>query len=517
MFLGSVAPFTLGVSAIAADNVTVSYGLLELSVPVTSLEAYAYENHIDEELAFYLNFLNEQEQASFREILVTPIEVSSVTLSQVLYEPLGEIWLQRLGQVIQTDARQNGARGLRGALILAATDVGGLTLLNVMRRFPTPTLRIDSVEILDVVDTVVELVDQTEAAIATLQTQTQTEIRTGDTVDFSQSPDLTQPGSFTWQTQTLELQNTRRAGSDTLPVDLYLPQTDDRVPLVVISHGFAASRINFADIAQHLASHGVAVAAIEHPGSNRQQLENLLAGNVSAAMAPNEFVDRPQDVTYLLDYLEQQTQGALANRFNLDSVGVMGHSFGGYTALALAGAQLNLEQLPTLCSAELADSVNLSVPLQCLALQSQFQSPLQDDRIAAAFVFNPVASLIFGQPGLSQLQTPVLIIGGSDDPIAPTLVEQIQPFTWLTPADKYLVLMQGGSHNYAVSETTPDELSGPDPKLAREYLKALGLAFMQTHIAGQSDYGQFLQAGYAQYLSQETLPLSLVQNVSLEQ
>ena len=353
-------------------------------------------------------------------------------------------------------------------------------------------------------------------AIATLQTQTETEIRTTEAIDFSQLPDLTQPGPLAWQTQTLELQNNRPTGSRTLLVDLHLPQTSDPAPLVIISHGFGASRINFADIAEHLASYGIAVAAIEHPGSNRQQVDDLLAGNVSAAMAPNEFVDRPQDISYLLDHLERQTQGALANRFDLDKVGVMGHSFGGYTALALAGAPLNIEQLQTRCSAELADSVNLSIPVQCLALQSQFQSALQDERIDAVFVFNPFASLVFGQPGLSQLQTPVLMVGGSDDPIAPTLVEQIQPFTWLTTSNKYLVLMQGGSHNYAISETLSDPLSGPDPSLARDYLKVLGLAFMQTHIVGQSDYSQFLQAGYAQYLSQETLPLSLVQNVSLE-
>ncbi|MGD1952032.1 MAG: alpha/beta hydrolase [Leptolyngbyaceae cyanobacterium] len=516
VFLGGVAPLALGTPTFAANNVTVSYGLIELSVAVASLEAYAYENQIDDELAFYLDFLSEQDQASFREVLTAPLDVSAGTLSRVLYEPLGEIWLQRMGQVIQTDARQNGARGLRGALILAATDEEGLTLLNVMRRFPTPTLRINSVEILNVVDTVVDLVDQTETAIATLQTQTETEIRTTEAIDFSQLPDLTQPGPLAWQTQTLELQNNRPTGSRTLLVDLHLPQTSDPAPLVIISHGFGASRINFADIAEHLASYGIAVAAIEHPGSNRQQVDDLLAGNVSAAMAPNEFVDRPQDISYLLDHLERQTQGALANRFDLDKVGVMGHSFGGYTALALAGAPLNIEQLQTRCSAELADSVNLSIPVQCLALQSQFQSALQDERIDAVIVFNPFASLVYGQQGLSQLQTTVLMVGGSDDPIAPTLVEQIQPFTWLTTSNKYLVLMQGGSHNYAISETLSDPLSGPDPSLARDYLKVLGLAFMQTHIVGQSDYSQFLQAGYAQYLSQETLPLSLVQNVSLE-
>ena len=512
--LGSALPFALGTSVLAADNVTLSYGLLELSVSVSSLEAYAYENQVNDELDFYLGFLSEEERDDFREILTTPLDVSSVTLSQVLYAPLGELWLGRLGDVIQTEARQNGARGLRGALILSAADEEGLTLLNVIRRFPTPTLRINSVRILDVVDTVVELLEATDAAIATLQTQVQSELAAADPIDFSQLPDLTQPGGVSWQTQVLELYDPGR--DRTLPVDLYLPDGDTPTPLVVISHGFGGSRTNFVDVAQHLVSYGIAVAAVEHPGSNLRQLENLLGGNASASMAPNEFVDRPQDISYLLDYIEAHNQGRWSNRFDLDKIGVMGHSFGGYTALALAGAQLNIEQLETRCAEELTDSINVSIPLQCLALQSQFEQSLQDDRIKAVFVFNPITSLVFGHAGLSQLRTPVLMISGTADPIAPALVEQIQPLTWLTPAGKYLALLQGGSHNYAQVADLPNQLSGPDPGLARQYLKALGLAFMQTHVVQQSDYRQFLQAGYAQHLSQEPLPLTMMQNVSLE-
>ncbi|ESA34588.1 dienelactone hydrolase [Leptolyngbya sp. Heron Island J] len=510
--LGSAIPFVLGTSVLAADSVTLSYGLLELSVSVSSLEDYAYENQIDDELAFYLDFLNDDERDDFREILTTPLDVSSVTLSQMLYAPLGELWLERLGDVIQTQARQNGARGLRGALILAAADEEGLTLLNVMRRFPTPTLRINSVKILDVVDTVVDLLEETEAAIATLQTQVQTELAAAEPIDFSQLPNLTQPGTLFWQTQELELYDSDR--DRPLPVDLYLPKSSGPNPLVVISHGFGGSRTNFVDIAQHLASHGIAVAAIEHPGSNLQQLKNLVAGNASASMAANEFVDRPQDVSYLLDYLETHNQGQLASRLDLDKIGVMGHSFGGYTALALTGAQLNIEQLETRCANELTNSVNVSIPLQCLALQSQFEQPLQDERIKAAFVFNPFTSLVFGETGLSQVRTPVFMISGSADPIAPALTEQIQPFAWLTPAETYLGLIQGGSHNYTAFADLANELSGPDPTLARQYLKALGLAFMQTHVGQQSDYGQFLQAGYAQHLSQASLPLSVMQNLT---
>ncbi|NEQ54117.1 MAG: alpha/beta hydrolase, partial [Leptolyngbya sp. SIO3F4] len=76
LYLGSTVPLMVGTSALAADSVTVSYGLLELSVPVPSLESYAYENQIDAELEFYLNFLSEKERTEFRGILTEPLDVT---------------------------------------------------------------------------------------------------------------------------------------------------------------------------------------------------------------------------------------------------------------------------------------------------------------------------------------------------------------------------------------------------------------------------------------------------------
>ena len=500
----------------AADHVTLSFGLIDLSVPVSSLEAYVDDNHIDQELAFYIGSLSESEQAELREFLATPLDLSSVAVSQALYSPLGEFWLQRLGEVIQTGARQNGFFALRSALILSASDDGGVSLINVIRRFPTSILRIDSIEVLDFVGGLVNLVERTEAAIAALDQQSVAERDATPTPDFEQFPDLTQPGPLSWQTATWQLNDTQR--NRTLGVDLYTPETETPAPLIVISHGFSASRAEFVYMAQHLASHGFAVVALDHPGSNRQQVENLFAGNASAAIGTNEFMDRPKDVSYLLDHLESknQTDPAWQNRFDFTQVGMIGHSFGGYTAIALAGAPLNIGQLQTQCETEPVglDAVNVSISLQCLALQSEVDQPLTDDRIKAIFVFNPITSLLFGQTGLAQLDIPIFMIGGSSDVIAPALPEQIQPFTWLTTPNRYLALIEGGSHNYQQSDFLPTELSGADPALAREYLKALGLAFMQTHVTGQSDYAQFLQSSYAHALGRESLPLTIVRSLS---
>jgi predicted dienelactone hydrolase len=161
---------------------------------------------------------------------------------------------------------------------------------------------------------------------------------------------------------------------------------------------------------------------------------------------PREFIDRPLDVKYLLDELERLDAANPNLQLNLRQVGVIGQSFGGYTVLALAGASLNFEQLQKDCKA-LEDSLNVSLLLQCRALElPRIQYNLRDERVKAAIAINPITSSIFGKDGMSDIQIPVTLVSSSDDKIAPALPEQIQPFTWLNNPEKYLVLLEGGTH-----------------------------------------------------------------------
>lgn len=206
-------------------------------------------------------------------------------------------------------------------------------------------------------------------------------------------------------------------------------------PVLVISHGLGADRTNFATLAQHLASHGFAVAALEHPGSNGQQLQNLMRGAAKEAADPSEFINRPMDVSYLLDELGRFNRSSLLlqGRLNLQQVGVLGHSFGGYTALALAGAELNFTQLQQACHPGnniTPGLANISLLLQCLALDLPMKKTyrLQGRRIRAVFAMSPISSSIFGQKGLRQIQVPVMLIAGSHDAIKPRPVRAALSF-----------------------------------------------------------------------------------------
>jgi predicted dienelactone hydrolase len=517
-------------AAWGAEYLQVSYGALERSIPVASLATYARSGKIDRELAGYLRWLKPEQLANLRPLLQAQAHLSPLAVSQFLYSPQGEILLQRLGDIVQTSPtspKRAGFYATRAALVLAAADrQQGLTLLNVLQKFPTRELRIDLVRGLQVVGEIEKLVNQTQRVTTRLFLQSAAAADADP--NGTQWANLQQPGQFRWQKITRLLKDGRRQRS--IPVDVYVPEQPAEMPapVIVLSHGVGSDRTMFIYLAEHLATYGFVVAVPEHPGSNAQQLQALLAGRVNQAAQPTEFIDRPLDVKYLLDELQRfaQSDPEFQGRMNLQQVGVMGHSFGGYTALALAGASLDFQHLQESCQTE-AQTLNLSLLLQCRALQLH-QSPvvnLQDSRIKAAIAINPLTSAVFNQASLERIQVPTMMVASSADTVTPALVEQIQPFTQLSIPNKYLVLVNRASHFSAVGEVAPGsgafpiptQVIGPNPRAVRNYLQALSVAFSQTHLAGRSQFANYLSSAYTQAISVAPLPLSLIRSLTPEQ
>ena len=535
---------------LGAEQVEVTYGLLEFPIAIEDLETFAETGNITGGLKLYARFLDDQQEANFRQFLQQRYEVSPVVIAQVMYSPVGEEILQNLGQIIQTDAGVDGFYALRSALILAAADPKGFSMINVIRFFPSANIRIQGGELLALQRQFTTLVGYRDAAIEAVRRESQREIADMP-IDRSkqfdsqapdpeqpdpEQPDLEQPGPFQVTRQTLGLNRDRETLDGTrierrFAVDLYLPEgLAQPAPVVVISHGLGSSPAGFTYLGEHLASHGFAVVAVQHLCSDATRQEALLSGILSSNVNPVDFIDRPLDITYTLDQLESfsQSDPTLAGRMNLQQVGVIGHSFGGYTALALAGADLNVERIQQDCTTQLNTNFNAAPILQCLADRlPNLNYPLQDARVKAVFAISPIDSIVLGPESLRQIQVPTLIMGGSQDYVASVVQEQIHPFVWLTAPEKYLVLSIPSGHTYA--DATEDEaaiqfpdslndlLSGPAPELARQYIKALSLAFMQTHLADQSDYQTYLTADYAQSISQWPLQLTLIRSLTPEQ
>ncbi|KAB8331389.1 alpha/beta hydrolase [Scytonema tolypothrichoides VB-61278] len=507
--------------SLSAERLTLSYGIAARSISINSLETYAKTGKIDDDLAAYAQYAGKEQLNQLREFLLTPIPLNAVQVSQFLYTPIGERLLENLGEVVQQESRISGFYAIRAALILAAADPQKLTILNVLRKFPSRTISINLVRGFEIAEAFQNAVNQTQQAIALINKQSldTANISTSDNISVR---DLPRPGKYRWQKRSITLNDTSR--NRTFPADIYLPDISGSRPVVVISHGLGSDRSSYAYLAEHLASYGFVVAVPEHPGSDAKQLQALLSGKAAEVTSPREFIDRPLDVKYLLDQLTNlsQTDPGYKGRLNLEQVGVVGQSFGGYTALALAGAPIDFKQLEKNCPAS-PDTINVSLLLQCLAMSLPKSAyNLSDSRVKAAIAINQIDSSILGEASLSQIKVPIMIMSSTADTVAPALPEQIQPFTWLTTPNKYLVLINGATHFSTIGESqtsgvpVPEQVIGPSPALAQRYVKALSLPFFQTYVANQPSYRRYLSANYVNAISQQPLPLSLVQSLSLK-
>lgn len=494
-------------------------------IPISDLETFAKEEKLTKHLAFYLDNLSPSQQNELRQALNTRYEISHVTVSQFTYSPIGLVIMKRLGRILQGDRYQNGLYALRSAMILSASSPEGFTPINVLRRFPLSTIELDLPLGLDAYKELSQLWYRKDLAIAALQRQSETEVVA--TKNPMPVVDLSVKGSYTWQERSFTFPNPERGMK--IEATIYVPQGLTKpAQVIVISHGLASNRDTFAYLAKHLVSYGYAVAVLEHPGTGGKDFGAFLAG---LGRIPNlrEAYLRPLDLKYLLDDLERQSKVApsLIGQIDVQNVGLVGHSLGGYTVLALGGARLNFASIQSDCNVPEPNvtSFNLSKLIQCRAIYLEpGEYDQKDRRVKAIFTLNPIGGgTLFNREGIENFNVPVMIVASGDDIFAPTVPEQLFPFTWMPVTDKYLAMAPKGTHFSFIEKcekgvlNIPRSLIGVDPSLARPYVKTLSVAFFKTHLSNQSEFRAYLSASYVKTISRDPLPLHLVTSFSEEQ
>jgi len=128
-----------------------------------------------------------------------------------------------------------------------------------------------------------------------------------------------------------------------LKVSVWRPRQphQDRVPLVIFSHGFHGSSTQSTFLTQALAEEGYLVMAPNHADSLKGAFYKLFILPEVAFSLPDNWTDstyrdRANDINRLITALENDRLWSA--QIDWSKIALIGHSLGGYTALGLAGA-----------------------------------------------------------------------------------------------------------------------------------------------------------------------------------
>lgn len=510
-------------SAKAAETVVVRFGLLEESVSLTELQKAAETGKLPPSLASYTGRLSEQQRNFLVGALRTNAPINVVTLSRLLNTQISTAILNNISTaVVRKD--KAGVQALRAGLVLGSTSPQGLSVLSFIAAYPSKRLEIDLPQVFRVAGNFNIAFWRSQQFLLAITPQLDPR-----KPQISLPFDPSQEGTSQVQLLNLNLNDQKRTRN--IPVDVYwsTAASADK-PVIVLSHGYASIRTDLRYLAEHLASHGYVVAALEHPGSNATNV-NLAAQGKTRPLKPQEFLERPQDVSFVLDELEKLNQTAnnpLEGKLATNNAMVIGYSLGGGTALALAGAQLQLEGVRQRCDQKLA-TFSLGEGIQCIAGELPEKTyQLRDARIKQAIALNPTTSLLFGETGLTKVQIPTLVLTGSADKTTPALTEQIVAFAKL-PSPKWLVGVLGGTHlSVKDPSTTLDQVGQPITPFSggevvgdqavdvRKLVKAISLAMAAQLTSEASKYAVFLTPDYAQVASTRAFPFRLVTEIPPE-
>ncbi len=115
-------------------------------------------------------------------------------------------------------------------------------------------------------------------------------------------------------------------------------RTDKDRPLVVLSHGYGGSWRNLDWLAGELAGRGYIVAGPDHPGTTTFNKDPSQAATLW---------ERPRDLGRIIDALAAEP--TLAGSIDVNRIAAIGHSLGGWTVAALAGARFDTALLARDC------------------------------------------------------------------------------------------------------------------------------------------------------------------------
>jgi predicted dienelactone hydrolase len=283
--------------------------------------------------------------------------------------------------------------------------------------------------------------------------------------------------------------------------DAAIAKSNEKYPVIVISHGYTGYRTLMYYLGEHLASHGYVVAAIDHTDSTNEEV-NFAESPYSGF--PSTLLNRSRDQVFTL--------GAVANHaffqeaVDATKAGVIGYSMGGYGAVSTAGACYAFnDQTAATFTGTTAPEVVTKVKQ---ALNTCAGGNVSSDKVLpewkAALALAPWGGQhqLFDVKSLNDIQIPVLYVAGDNDDIS-----GYDGIKWLFDntgsKGTKLLTVKNARHNVAghpapaeAYESEFDLGSYIEPAWEIQKLNAINehfaLALMNCHVKSLSQYCDFL-------------------------
>jgi predicted dienelactone hydrolase len=249
-------------------------------------------------------------------------------------------------------------------------------------------------------------------------------------------------------------------------------------PVLVFSHGHQAYASVMSHFMEHAATHGWIAIAPNHTG-------NTFADG-DGRETPI-YWQRAHDVSRSLDALDALPAGdPLSGRLS-ERRAIVGHSFGGYTAMMLGGARHDVDRLAAECAGGQGPRGYCST--LDAAQETVFRAGLADPRFSALVSLDPGDFDLFGAAGVAAVGLPVLHVVAESSGHRPGDPSTDAYWTALSGADDLRVLLLGGAHNDFMDSCASGvqlRCSTLPPAEVWRLTRVYALAFLNAHLLGDT-------------------------------
>ncbi len=264
------------------------------------------------------------------------------------------------------------------------------------------------------------------------------------------------------------------------------PAAKGQFPVMIYSHGGGGFRWVATFFTEFMASKGYVVVSPDHPGSTA--LDQLSGASVDDQV--NAF-NRPPDITRTLDTVlaaDANPADPLAGTIDESRIAVSGHSWGGFTSLAMVSGHTG--------------PAGTTKP---------------DPRVKAMVVMAPYSELL-SDSELAQVKVPVLMISSTGDVTTPIKTNTERPASLIPGRPLVRVDIDGGVHNSFTDVCTLRDSVAANPNVPAAVTAALdkgakeacapdvldanvihqitntySAAFLATELQGSKDYATMLK------------------------